>query len=570
MRAGFRILLWFAAGGLLAAASGCGPEFMPATTGTGGGGGTGGTSGPGGAGGTGGTGGDGGTGGAMCSATGPVEICGDGIDNDCDGQIDPANPCKGLGTFVSEAGDDANPGTTSAPVRTITKGIANAIQIAVPSTTVHVAAGLYEEDVALAPDVLVLGGHDPETWERDPGAYPIVIGCTSFACVRAGTAVGRSALLDGFEIQGLDGTPAAAPGGVAVQISGGSPTISNNQITGGIVDGVSRRSIAVHVLGAPAPGPLLEGNRIEGGSSATDAAVGVLLDAGTRAVITGNEIAGGAGQSSFGILEEGALAGTEITGNTIRGGSAVSTTAPSFGVRCRGEVQIGRNHINADLSNPAQCASLSMSCGGIHSDSSSARIENNVVFGADARLSVAIYLTEISAAAPEMHVNSNYLDGLGSGSTLSTARSSAIALVSPYAGASADAQFAFIRNNILLGGRNQNRYGIYEETVISGAQTCSPKAFTHNLFHFADLMTGSNVLYRNWDGAQATTITALGGLDPAYVENKAGNPMVDMMFHLMEGSPCKGAGTEQDAPVVDIDGEVRPQDVYDIGPDEVP
>jgi hypothetical protein len=59
---------------------------------------------------------------------GQPEVCGDGRDNDCDGVADQY--CQGLGTFVSQlAGSDSNPGTESAPLQTVARGIAHAQQI---------------------------------------------------------------------------------------------------------------------------------------------------------------------------------------------------------------------------------------------------------------------------------------------------------------------------------------------------------------------------------------------------------------------------------------------------------
>src|ERR1700685_4044184 len=46
--------------------------------------------------------------------------------------------------YVATNGNDANPGTQSAPLATITK----ASQLAVPGTTVHVMEGRYNESVA--------------------------------------------------------------------------------------------------------------------------------------------------------------------------------------------------------------------------------------------------------------------------------------------------------------------------------------------------------------------------------------------------------------------------------------
>src|SRR4026209_379904 len=76
------------------------------------------------------------------------EICGDNVDNNCDGVADGA--CNGLGTFVSAlTGDDANPGTKASPVKTIAAGMANAVTIG-NAQSVVVAEGTYAEKVSLA------------------------------------------------------------------------------------------------------------------------------------------------------------------------------------------------------------------------------------------------------------------------------------------------------------------------------------------------------------------------------------------------------------------------------------
>src|SRR5262245_13203207 len=64
---------------------------------------------------------------------GAPEACGDGRDNNCNATADEG--CNGLGTYVSgAAGDDGNPGTQALPVRTIAKGMANAMTIGLPRT----------------------------------------------------------------------------------------------------------------------------------------------------------------------------------------------------------------------------------------------------------------------------------------------------------------------------------------------------------------------------------------------------------------------------------------------------
>src|SRR5260221_12742770 len=113
-------------------------------------------------------GGDGG-GGDACMAV--AEICGDMVDNDCDGIVD--NGCKMLGTYVSGAtGIDTNPGTKAMPVKTIAQGIKNAQAIG-GKLTVYVGNSHYPEKATLVEGVRLEGGYHSDmttcAWMRNPG-----------------------------------------------------------------------------------------------------------------------------------------------------------------------------------------------------------------------------------------------------------------------------------------------------------------------------------------------------------------------------------------------------------------
>src|SRR5439155_17699959 len=99
-----------------------------------------------------------------------AEICGDGVDNDCDGVVD--NGCKGLGTYVSGAtGDDMNPGTKVKPVKTIAQGMKNAQTIG-GKLTVYVANSHYSEKVTMIEGISLEGGYHCDMtlcdWMRNP------------------------------------------------------------------------------------------------------------------------------------------------------------------------------------------------------------------------------------------------------------------------------------------------------------------------------------------------------------------------------------------------------------------
>ena len=118
----------------------------------------------------------------------PQEICGNGVDDNCNQQIDEG--CNGLGTFVSGAtGNDANPGTTLSPVKTIAKGIANALTLG-GARTVYVAGSHYPEKVTLVEGVSLAGGYlcnaSPCPWTLDAVANDTAILNPDFEGVLAG------------------------------------------------------------------------------------------------------------------------------------------------------------------------------------------------------------------------------------------------------------------------------------------------------------------------------------------------------------------------------------------------
>jgi len=230
------------------------------------------------------------------SLPGGNEICGDAIDNNCDGQADEG--CNGLGTFVSgTVGDDANPGTKASPVKTIAQGMKNAALIG-NSQSVIVAGGHYPEKVTLAEGVDLLGGFQCDTasctWVRDTVAYDTAILNQDFEGVLAGAGITQATLVEGFRIMGKDGTPTAAPGSVGVLLAGGSPTLRDNRIYGGNVMGGGAgadRSVAVQLASTTDPaGAVIQYNTLTGGTS-VGLSAGVAFDPSGGVVVCSNDTA---------------------------------------------------------------------------------------------------------------------------------------------------------------------------------------------------------------------------------------------------------------------------------------
>jgi hypothetical protein len=92
-----------------------------------------------------------------------------GADADCDGEIDPSGDL----VFVSQAGDDANSGTTpDAPVRTLARGFALGGSLALD---VLVARGVYSGPLSLPEGIAIRGGYSPDFTRQDSTLYPVVI-----------------------------------------------------------------------------------------------------------------------------------------------------------------------------------------------------------------------------------------------------------------------------------------------------------------------------------------------------------------------------------------------------------
>lgn len=506
---------------------------------------------------------------------GGPEICGDGLDQNCDGVPDESSFCQGLGTFVSVNGNNANPGTQAQPVLTIAVGLAHALTIG-NGVDVYVAQGAYYEAVTMVEGVSLFGGYEDATWTRDIKAYPTSIACTAFVCLSAPSTITRATLFDGFSLKGLTGSPAVSPGNATVYLQGGCPTISHNVIQGGTVSsgsGTNATSSGIFVVGPQSDvnGPLIANNTITGGTS-TELSVGLVInDDLAAAEVRDNAIRGGAGKTSQGLTAWASTSKTIIENNDIQAGD--STTGGSFGLVIQGAATINKNRFNTDLLTSPKCTQIASGawCGGLLSFSATATITNNVILGADSAYSVGVLLSEAEDPAGQIILNGNFIDGSGqlTGAVSNTSRSVGLVMRSPYVGANTNAIFGSIRNNIFVGGRNVNRYGVYEDDV--AGQTCDPGAFENNDIFFPTQAGSINNIYRDWNGAIGTPHPLIDTINlwAGFGANIDDDPHVDQTGHLLVGSPCINAGTMAEAPQFDMDDEARPKGAsIDIGADE--
>ncbi|RMF13884.1 MAG: hypothetical protein D6761_10420, partial [Candidatus Dadabacteria bacterium] len=108
---------------------------------------------------------------------GATEILGDLLDNDCrNGDLFPTDSD---GIFVSTAGDDGNPGTRAAPVRTLTTGMVKLA--ATGKTGLFVAGGTYPEAITPGQNgvpiltLTIYGGYSNDFTTRDVSGTPTII-----------------------------------------------------------------------------------------------------------------------------------------------------------------------------------------------------------------------------------------------------------------------------------------------------------------------------------------------------------------------------------------------------------
>lgn len=511
------------------------------------------------------------------------------VDGDVvDGNGPDAGDCQGpkcIGTYVSGTiGNDSNPGTSGKPVQTIEAAIAIAVKLG-GKQNVYVASTHYPEKVTLAESVRLLGGYDCDgtscTWTRDIVKNDTAILDQDFEGVLAPATVTRKTLFDGFRVVGKGGAPTAAPGSMAMSLAGGTPTVTRCRFTGGAVagGGLNARSIGLAVFGPSndSGGALLDRNTISGGTS-TDQSFGLLLAGSTNgtagapvAVVTSNTIRSDTAPFTSAVVAWNSGAGTLLANNDIAGGTssvaAAQANSGSWGITVQSTMTIDANHINTDAAGVAVCTQVPNGnfCGGIHSQGSTTTIVNNVVLGAKGSKTCAVLLEDGELGVGAVILNANTLDGAGNSGTDGTL-STAVAL---RINTGTNATFGKVRNNILLGGLNKSRYGVYEDAPTG--KTARVVALDNNDFWNAGTPR-TDFAYRLWNGTVGTDLSfaqlgMIAGVAPA--DNVNVDPLLDTTWHLDPNSPVIDQGTATEAPNRDIDGETRPKGgEVDIGADE--
>ena len=507
---------------------------------------------------------------------------------DADPCADPTDCPGDTGTFVSALkGADSNPGTKAMPFKSIGAGLAHAKMLG-GEQAVFVAQGNYPEKVTLAQGIDLNGGYEcnPTSckWTRDLVMFEATITNQDFEGVLAGAGIGAGTLFGGFKIVGKDGAPPTAPGSVGVTVANAAPTIRGNRIVGGNVTGGNvanaDRSIGIALRATGSNIAVIENNDITGGAAISlSSAITFEQISGVNAVaqVTSNILRSGTARRSDGIAAFGAGPGTVISNNDITAGN--SSMGASNGIETTSTMTIDGNRINTDPATVGTCTQTSAWCAGIASISATLTITNNVVFGAKGFRSAGVLLSESEVPAGAVILNGNYVNGGGAGGSPSGgARNESAAVVltiGPCSNCGLKGINGRIRNNILDGGINLNRYAVREDPS-QGKTTTVEVLQANELWFAAALPSRIDTLYRQVTSVGTpidikSVVLLNTGTTPVASQNRSEDPMIDATWHLGANSACINAGVPTESAGKDFEGDLRPSaGGYDIGADERP
>ncbi len=152
--------------------------------------------------------------------------------------------------YVSQAGNDSNPGSASQPFRTVARGIA----VAVNGDTVQVAAGTYAENLSVAEDLVLQGAGAGQSIIDGGGTAPcLVLSSVPSTCRVAGftfrngingvvSSLGSPTITDCAFNNNLSGGQQISG---AFQMNGGSPTVLRCTFADNSVGGIGGGSGAL-------------------------------------------------------------------------------------------------------------------------------------------------------------------------------------------------------------------------------------------------------------------------------------------------------------------------------------
>jgi len=462
-----------------------------------------------------------------------------------------ANPTEQYFIFVDiNHGSNGAAGTRTAPVDDVMEGITLA---QTGGKDVCVAEGTYNVDsslavptnIIMAEGVSIYGGYHNAggVWTRNREVYLSIINdLTSIergyplSAVTCNSDITRASVIDGFKIYSGYGSHI-----MAINCYGGSPTISNNVISGYSGANSGSENIGIYCYSAS---PVIKNNEIYGGSKHI-ATCGIFLIDSLNVNISGNDISGNypdapASLFSYGINCINTTG--EITNNTIFGGENVNL---SYGIYLENSnPDIDDNEIDGGLnsnsltvgiicnvkSNPSitnneitgGTDSGSQTIGIICEGESDPDITSNRIYGGNS-VNIACAIACRGESDPDISSNT-ILSGISDNSkfgihcyessspriyrnqiTIAGDESKCIRLE--------DGSCPEIIQNRFDGGSGEHKCGIFEEDDAS-----EPVSVTNNSFSSSFNASTNSYLYRDFSGGVShliTTITELNGIDEA-------------------------------------------------------
>jgi len=530
---------------------------------------------------------------------GAAEACGDMLRNDCTSGM-PDEGCGGMGTFVAPPplGDDANMGTRSSPMTTITEGMNKAMILGVPEVyvaadTPMAAPGVYREDIDMVEGISLVGGHESAGWTRD-AAHITRIRVTRLEGLRFDATITRATRLEGFEVRsGASGSGTAAT--ITVDV-GASPTIVGNRIDG--PDNTMGRSEAISINSVRGPAlnsgiPLIEDNTINLGTTPGgwgNLAYGVSAGATQLELLDNRIFIKDNIHIQFAVNVYGAPGDTVIRGNVIRGRGR-SELAWGMNVTPNRNVAsnllVDRNDID-----PGECQ---RGCTGFVTGGQgptapgtphSVTITNNVIFGGSGPTSIGLTFGYEAAAppnVPKIVVHSNFIRGSGVTSSLVSSGASFGVLLGEHPSTQLD--IGEFYNNIIYSGVGGVRFAFFENdpnmdpvllhnnafyVETSGSASSQSAAYGDEAYRDGGTGTITGLVSLRTD-VEINALSDLGGASVGNIVDDCdvASPMVSGDFHLMTGSACIDTGAGTLAPSADFEGDARPAGgSHDIGPDE--
>jgi hypothetical protein len=268
--------------------------------------------------------------------------------------------------------------------------------------------------------------------------------------------------------------------------------------------------------------------------------------------VYGGDIYGGTGLYAYGA--DNYSGNLVIDGANVYGDGGAGTNF-SFGVRTGGHSAAETTRVTNATIDGGSGANYAYGVFMYATDGDPVALVNNVIRGGVSDDTYGVYTDFTAAVGSPIPVVNNLIDG-GTGTTTSTGvfmseTHDNLALV----------------NNIIDGGTGTTSYGLRAINV---------SALLNNDIYGASV---DCLVYANNSSSCLTDIADVNlcgwsGCGSAS-DNKSVNPLFDGDgMHLTGPSECIGAGTDPSAyyadPIVDIDGQARPINDWDIGVDEVP